>query len=224
MARDMAGEKLASFIDYTLLKPEATEKDIGDLCRNAKQYGFFSVCVNPFYVELSAELLRDSDVMVCAVVGFPLGAATPEIKALEAKTALEDGAGEIDMVINIGALKSGDFGSVKKDIEGVVTEARKRKAIVKVILETGLLTAVEIAKACELCEQTGADFVKTSTGLGPRGASVEDVKLMKKSCRLKVKASGGIHSLGQVLAMIEVGADRIGTSTGAAILDEFREG
>jgi len=217
----MTREELACLVDHTLLKPEATEADIKKLCREAGQYKFFSVCVNPSYVKLASKLLRGSGVKVCTVVGFPLGANATEVKIFEAQKGLEDGASEVDMVANIGALRGGNFDLAGKDIMGVAEAAKEWGAVVKVILETGLLSDGEIAEACKVCEWAGADFVKTSTGFGPRGASVEDVRLIKRSCRLKVKASGGIRNLEQFLAMIEAGADRIGTSAGVAIISEF---
>jgi deoxyribose-phosphate aldolase len=213
--------KLAKFIDHTLLKPEATSEQIEALCKEAKEYGFASVCINPCRVKLASELLRDTDVKVCTVVGFPLGATTPEVKAFEAKNAVENGASEVDMVMNIGAMKEKDYDLVEKDIRAVV-EAVAGKAVVKVILENCLLEKDEIKKACEICVKAGADFVKTSTGFNKSGATVEDVKLMKEAVKDKagVKAAGGIRDMVTARAMIEAGASRLGTSSSIKIISE----
>lgn len=210
---------IASYIDHTLLKPESTESQVVQLCQEAAEYKFASVCVNPAWVETAAAELADSGVKVCTVIGFPLGASTSETKAFETTDAILKGAGEIDMVVNIGALKSGNTDHVKKDIEAVVNAA-KGKAIVKVILETCLLTDEEKVTASRLSKEAGADFVKTSTGFSTAGATVEDVKLMRQTVGpdLGVKASGGVRSLEDVEAMIEAGATRIGASSGVKIM------
>ncbi|MBU0904393.1 MAG: deoxyribose-phosphate aldolase [Planococcaceae bacterium] len=212
-------KNIASMIDHTLLKQDATKQQIEKLCAEAKEYVFASVCVNPTWVKTSAELLTGTPVKVCTVIGFPLGASTPETKAFETKDAIQNGAGEIDMVLNVGALKSEDLALVKRDIEAVV-EAAKGKAIVKVILETCLLTKEEIKVASQLSKDAGADFVKTSTGFSTGGATVEDVKLMREVVGpdLGVKASGAVRSLEDVEKMIEAGATRIGASSGVQIV------
>ncbi|MDN3438115.1 deoxyribose-phosphate aldolase [Planococcus sp. APC 3900] len=210
---------IASYIDHTLLKPESTESQVIQLCKEAAEFKFASVCVNPTWVETAAAELAGTEVKVCTVIGFPLGASTPETKAFETTDAISKGAGEIDMVLNVGALKSGNTDHVKKDIEAVVNAA-KGKAIVKVILETCLLTDEEKAAASQLSKEAGADFVKTSTGFSTGGATVEDVKLMRETVGpdLGVKASGGVRSLEDVQAMIEAGATRIGASSGVKIM------
>jgi deoxyribose-phosphate aldolase len=210
-------------IDHTLLKPEATEEQIRVLCEEAKEHGFASVCVNPYWVKQAAEWLKGSNVKVCTVVGFPLGATTKEAKAFEAKNAIENGAEEIDMVLNIGALKSGDFQTVEEDIRAVVETAGG--AVVKVILETGLLSDEEIVKACELSKVAGAHFVKTSTGFGKGGATVEAVRLMRETVgtEMGVKASGGIRNAEMALQMVEAGANRIGASASVAIVSGGEE-
>lgn len=211
-------------IDHTLLKPESTEEQIDKLLEEAKEYNFFSVCVNPVWVKKCAESLKDSDVKVCTVIGFPLGANTKETKAFETKNALENGADEIDMVINIGLLKSKKFDAVKEEIEELANICHNEGAILKVILENCLLTKEEIVKACELSDEAGADFVKTSTGFSTSGADSSDVALMKKSVsdRVKVKASGGIRDYKKSLEMIENGADRLGVSAGVNIYKESK--
>jgi deoxyribose-phosphate aldolase len=210
----------ARMIDHTLLKPEATKEQIVKLAEEAKTYHFASVCVNPTWVKTAYEILKDTDVKVCTVIGFPLGATTPEVKAFETKNAIENGASEVDMVINIGALKSGDDELVEKDIRAVV-EAAKGKALVKVIIETCLLTDEEKVRACELAVKAGADFVKTSTGFSTGGATVKDVALMRKTVgpNVGVKASGGIRSADDLLAMEKAGANRIGASAGVQIIN-----
>jgi deoxyribose-phosphate aldolase len=216
-------EKLAKLIDHTLLKPDATKDDIKRLCEEAKKYGFWSVCVNPTYVPLATDILGETDVKVCSVVGFPLGANTPEVKALEAERAVNDGASEIDMVINIGALKSHDYELVKGDIRKVVERAKARRdTVVKVIIEAGLLTEDEKVLACRLVKESGADFVKTSTGFNASGATVHDVKLMRNTVgsNFGLKASGGIRTYRDATKLIEAGANRIGTSSGVAITGE----
>lgn len=209
----------AVYIDHTLLKPEATKDQIIALCEEAKKYSFASVCVNPTWVKNAAEQLKGSDVKVCTVIGFPLGANTPEVKAFETKDAIENGAQEVDMVINIGALKSGDDDIVQQDIEAVV-KAAKGKAIVKVIIETALLNDNEKRKACELSRIAGADFVKTSTGFASGGATIEDVKLMRAVVgpEMGVKASGGVRNFEDMKNMIDAGATRIGASSGVQIM------
>ena len=211
-------------IDHTLLKPESTEEQIDKLLDEAKEYNFFSVCVNPVWVKKCAESLKDSDVKVCTVIGFPLGANTKETKAFETKNALVNGADEIDMVINIGLLKSKKFDAVKEEIEELAKICHNEGAILKVILENCLLTKEEIVKACELSDEAGADFVKTSTGFSTSGADSSDVALMKKSVsdRVKVKASGGIRDYKKSLEMIENGADRLGVSAGVNIYKESK--
>ncbi|WP_339258950.1 deoxyribose-phosphate aldolase [Lysinibacillus sp. FSL K6-3209] len=209
----------ASMIDHTLLKAEATKEQIEKLCAEAKEFGFASVCVNPTWVKYCSELLQDSNVLVCTVIGFPLGANTTAVKVFEAKDAIANGAQEVDMVINIGALKDQNFELVQADIAAVV-EAAKGSAIVKVIIETCLLTEEEKVKACELSVAAGADFVKTSTGFSTGGATAEDIALMRKTVgpELGVKASGGVRSLEDMQKMVEAGATRIGASSGVAIM------
>ena len=215
---------LAQLIDHTLLKPEATREQIDRLCHEALEYRFASVCVNPTHVGRCAELLRGSDVKVCTVVGFPLGATTTAVKAYETRQAIDDGATEIDMVINVGALKSGDFDAVQADIAAVVDTAHAAGALVKVIIETALLSDEEKAAACRLAQAAGAEFVKTSTGFGPGGATVEDVALMRRVVgpEMGVKASGGVRNYTDVLAMVAAGATRIGASAGVAIVAAAR--
>lgn len=206
-------------IDHTILKPEATEAAVQKIIDEAKEYNFFSVCINPCWVAFASEQLADTDVAVCTVIGFPLGANTPEVKAYEAADAIKNGANEVDMVINIGALKSQQYDYVRQDIQGVV-DAAKGKALVKVIIETALLTDEEKVKACELAKEAGTDFVKTSTGFSTGGAKVADIRLMRETVGpdMGVKASGGVHNAEEALAMIEAGATRIGASTGVAIV------
>ena len=209
---------IASTIDHTLLKPDATVTQITQLCDEAREYGFASVCVNSGYVPLAAEQLGDSDVAVCSVVGFPLGAMSTEAKVFETEQAIRDGADEIDMVINIGCLKSGDLDAVRGDI-AAVRRASEGK-VLKVIFETALLEKDEIVTLCRICTDVGADFVKTSTGFGGGGATVEDVALMKRSVGegVQVKASGGIRDYETAKAMLEAGATRLGVSAGVAIV------
>lgn len=215
----------AKMIDHTLLKPEATKEQVKNLCEEAVQYGFHSVCVNSSFVYYCTELLKDSDVKVCTVIGFPLGAMSTAGKAAEAQAAVADGAEELDMVIHVGMIKSGDWDYVKQDIASVV-EAAGDKAVVKVILETCLLTDEEKRKACMICKEAGASFVKTSTGFSNGGATVKDVALMREAVGsdMGVKASGGIRSFQDARAMVEAGADRIGASSGIAIIREQKEG
>lgn len=213
-------QNIASMIDHTLLKANATKGEITKLVEEAKQYSFASVCVNPTWVKTAAELLADTpEVKVCTVIGFPLGASTTETKVFETKNAIENGAKEVDMVINIGAVKDNQNDFVESDIRAVV-EAAKGKAITKVIIETCLLTDEEKVRACELAVKAGADFVKTSTGFSTGGATAADIQLMRKTVGpdLGVKASGGVRSREDALAMIEAGATRIGASSGIAIV------
>lgn len=215
---------LAKMIDHTSVKPTATEGEVVKLCEEAKKYRFGSVCVNPTYVSLATRLLKGTDVKVCSSVGFPFGVTLPEVKAFEARRAVENGACEIDMVINIGALKSRDYETVKRDIEAVVDVKRyQNDVIVKAIIETGCLTTEEKVMACKLAKEARADFVKTSTGFIKGGATVEDVRLMRETVGedMGVKAAGGIRTFEQALAMIEAGANRIGTSAGVAIIEGF---
>ncbi len=211
-------KEIAKYIDHTLLKPDANIKDIEKLCNEADNYNFVSVCVNPHYIKYCAEKLKDSAVKVVSVIGFPLGANTTEIKKAEVIQAVKDGADELDMVINIGSLKSGDYENVFRDIKSVVEIAEGK--CVKVIIETCLLTESEKIKACKLSKKAGANFVKTSTGFSSNGATIEDVKLMKKVVgeKMQVKASGGIHSYEEAIAMIEAGASRLGASAGVKIV------
>ena len=211
--------KLTSLIDHTLLKADAREEQVTTLVEEAKEYKFASVCVNPTWVKKCAEMLKDTpEVKVCTVIGFPLGANTPEVKAFETKNAIENGADEVDMVINIGAMKDGRYDEVEADIKAVV-DAAKGKALVKVIIETCLLTKEEIEKACQLAVSAGTDYVKTSTGFSTGGATVEDIALMRKTvgAEIGVKASGGVRSLEDAKAMTEAGATRIGASSGVSI-------
>lgn len=215
---------IARYIDHTLLKADATQDQIAQLCYEARTHHFASVCVNPTHVRLCAQLLKGSDVKVCTVIGFPLGATAAPVKAYETQQAIRDGATEIDMVINVGALKSRDYKAVHEDIAAVVSTAHAANALVKVIIETALLTDEEKVIACQLSKTAGADFVKTSTGFGPGGATVEDVALMRRVVGpdLGVKASGGVRNYADTQAMIAAGATRIGASAGVAILSEAR--
>jgi len=224
MAKEWTKATIAKTIDHTMLKAIATADQIKELCVEARKYGFASVCVNPTWVPLCAKELSGSGVKVCTVIGFPLGANRSETKAFEAKLAVEQGAQEVDMVINIGLAKAGDFRGVEDDIHAVV-DAVKGKALVKVIIETCYLTDAEKVKVCQAAESAGANFVKTSTGFGTGGANPEDVKLMKKTVgdRLSVKASGGIRSYHDAILMLDAGADRIGASSGVAIVSELPE-
>jgi deoxyribose-phosphate aldolase len=214
--------QLASMIDHTLLKPEATTVQIEQLCDQARRFSFASVCVNPTRVKLCARLLQGSPVRVCAVVGFPLGANLPEIKAFETEQAIRDGATEIDMVINIGALKDKDTLLVARDIATVVSAAHAAGALVKVIIEAALLTDEDKVTACRLAKDAKADYVKTSTGLGPGGATEHDVALMRQTVgpEMGVKAAGGIRTLQDAQKMIEAGATRLGASASVKIMAE----
>ncbi|MCX7695775.1 MAG: deoxyribose-phosphate aldolase [Caloramator sp.] len=217
-------EYVASIIDHTILKAETTPEDVRKVCREAKENNFASVCINPCYVKLAAEELKGTNVKVCTVIGFPLGANSSDVKAYETKKAIEDGAQEVDMVINIGMLKAKEFDYVKKDIEAVVNAA-KGKALVKVIIETCLLTDEEKEIACKLSVEAGADFVKTSTGFSKWGAKEEDVRLMRSVVGNEkgVKASGGVHSFEDAVRMIEAGANRIGASSSLKIIGKSNE-
>jgi len=214
-------KELAKIIDSTNVKAIATKSEIEKLCKEAAQYDFRCAVVNPVYVKFAAKLLKGSNVKVCSTVGFPFGVSLPETKALEAIKAVEDGAEELDMVINLSALKSGDYDFVKRDIAAVVDVKRfSKEIIVKVIIETAYLTRDEKIIACKLAKEAGADFVKTSTGLFGKGATVEDVRLMRQTIgrNMGVKAAGGIRTYADAIAMIEAGANRIGTSTAVAII------
>jgi len=215
---------IARLIDHTLLKPDASRADITKLCEEARRFGFASVCVNPWYVPLAAELLRGSDVKVCTVAGFPLGATLPQVKILEAEQSIKLGAQEIDMVINIGALKSGQDDVVEADIRGVVDACHRGGAICKVIFETALLTLEEKVRASVASKKAGADFVKTSTGFSTAGATAEDVQLMRciVGSEMGVKAAGGIRSLDDLRKMVSAGATRIGASASVRILEQAR--
>ncbi|MCX7875822.1 MAG: deoxyribose-phosphate aldolase [Melioribacteraceae bacterium] len=217
---DKIDQNIARMIDHTLLKPEATADEIIKLCNEAKQYNFASVCVNPCYVPLCADLLKGTKVKVCTVIGFPLGATTTEVKRFEAEQAIQNGAQEIDMVINIGMLKQGNYDYVFNDINQVVLAAKKYRVLTKVILETSLLTDEEKVKACMLSKNAKADFVKTSTGFSKGGATAGDIALMRYvvGSSMGVKASGGVRTAEDAKAMIESGADRIGASASVKIV------
>lgn len=218
----MTGGEVAKLIDYTLIRPEATRQNIETLCREALEFEFANVCINPVWVTLAAPLLHGSGVGVCAVVAFPLGATTADVKAYEARRAIAGGAHEIDMVINIGALKSGERDAVLSDIEGVTAACREKAAVSKVIIETALLTDEEKTAACMLAKTAGADFVKTSTGLGTGGATAADVRLIRRVVgpAMGIKAAGGIRDLMAVKAMMAAGATRIGTSAAVQIMQQ----
>jgi deoxyribose-phosphate aldolase len=211
---------IAKYIDHTLLKPDATKESILEIVNEAKEYEFASVCVNPHWVSLCYSELKDTPVKVCTVIGFPLGATSTAAKVFETKQAIQDGATEVDMVINVGELKSNNDEFVKKDIQAVVNAA-KGQALTKVIIETSLLTEDEKVRACQLAKEAGADFVKTSTGFSGGGATVEDIELMRKTIgpEMGVKASGGVRGLESAEAMINAGATRIGASSGIAIVN-----
>jgi deoxyribose-phosphate aldolase len=219
---NLYSREIARTIDHTLLKAEATREQIEVLCAEARQHGFATVCVNPAWVPLCSELLRGSETGVCTVVGFPLGATLPEVKAYEASRVVAEGASEVDMVLNIGALKSGDYRLCEKDVRSVVEASHRGGAIVKVIIEAALLTDDEKVKACVVSKSGGADFVKTSTGFGPGGATAADVALMRRVVGpgMGVKAAGGVRDLESAQAMLEAGADRIGASVGVKIVQE----
>lgn len=216
--------ELNKLIDHTLLKPEATYQEIEKLCREAEEYDFAAVCVNPVHVRQTAKLLQKTGVKVCTVIGFPLGASVPLIKAFEVREAIANGAAEVDMVMNIGALKSGDYDLVFRDIKAVV-DAAAGQALTKVIIEACLLTDEEKVKACLLAKEAGADFVKTSTGFNKGGATVADVALMRKVVgpAMGVKAAGGIRDRRTAEEMVRAGANRLGTSSGVAIMKEIKD-
>jgi deoxyribose-phosphate aldolase len=216
-----ADGSLSHLIDHTLLRPDATRDEIAQLCYEARKHGFASVCVNPSHVKLCADLLKGSDVLTCTVVGFPLGATSTEAKTFEAQKAVRDGAKEVDMVINVGALKSRDYELVEHDIASVATAVHAGGAILKVIIEAALLTDDEKVAASQLAKVAGADFVKTSTGFGPGGATAEDVALMRRVVgpKIGVKASGGIRTRADVQKMVEAGASRIGASASVKIVE-----
>jgi deoxyribose-phosphate aldolase len=211
---------IAKYIDHTILKPNATREQVKKICDEAKEYGFASVCINPTHVAFVANELKDSEVKTCVVVGFTLGANTTCIKVVETESVIKDGAQEVDMVVNVGAIKDGNWELVESDIKGVV-DAAKGKALVKVIIETCLLTDEEKIKTCEISKKVGADFVKTSTGFSTGGATAEDIALMRKTVgpELGVKASGGVRDFETAKAMIDAGATRIGASAGIAIVE-----
>ena len=216
--------KIAQYIDHTLLKPDATTKQIIQLCDEAKTYGFASVCINPCYAQLVSKELSGTPIKTCIVIGFPLGATTIQSKAFEAESGINNGAQEIDMVINIGALKSQNYNLVKEEIRTVLAAINGR-GLLKVIIECSLLTFDEKVRACEIATEAGADFVKTSTGFSTGGATLEDVKLMRKTVgdKVGVKASGGIRDYKTAISMIEAGANRIGASSGVKIVKESIE-
>jgi deoxyribose-phosphate aldolase len=220
------GAEIARMIDHTLLKPDATQDQIAQLCYEARKYGFAAVCVNPTYVKLCAQVLRGTPVHVCTVVGFPLGATPSEVKAFEAQEAMDDGASEVDMVINIGALKSKDYALVERDIATLARTSHAGGAILKVIIEAALLSDEEKVIACQLAKAAGADYVKTSTGFGPGGATVHDVALMRRAVgpEMGIKAAGGIHSYQEAQAMVAAGATRIGASAGVKIVQQAQSG
>lgn len=216
------GAEIARWIDHTLLRPEATSAQVKQLCEEAREHHFLTVCVNPVYVPLANGLLKDSEIGICAVIAFPLGASLPEEKTYEARRVIEYGAREVDMVVNIGALKGGAYGLVLNDVLAVSQETHERGARLKVIIESALLTRREKIIACLLLQAAGADFIKTSTGFGPGGATIEDVNLIRRvvGTGTGVKAAGGIHSYRDALAMIAAGANRLGCSAGVRILHE----
>ncbi len=216
--------QVANLIDHTLLKPDATRDQIAQLCYEARKHNFAAVCVNPTHVKLCSQLLQGSSVHVCTVVGFPLGATPPEVKAYEAQQSIDDGATEVDMVINIGALKSKDYALVEQDIATVARACHAGGALLKVIIEAALLSDEEKVIACQLAKAAGADYVKTSTGFGPGGATLHDVNLMRQAVgpELGVKAAGGIKSYEDAQAMVAAGATRIGASAGVKIVQEAK--
>jgi len=218
----MDKREIAALIDHTLLKADATPEQIKRLCQEAREYAFASVCVNPVYVKLAAEELQGSEVDVCSVIGFPLGATPTEVKLCESQQALADGADELDMVINIGALKAGEHNTVQAEIAVLAGTAHESGSLLKVIIECALLSNEEKVRACQLAQAAGADFVKTSTGFSTGGATVSDVKLMRKTVgpTVGVKAAGGIRNYADALMMIEAGANRIGASAGVRIVAE----
>jgi deoxyribose-phosphate aldolase len=217
----LANQNIAALIDHTILKPEATAEDVRRICGEAKKYGFASVCVNPCWVSLAAKELAGSPVKVCSVVGFPLGANTTAVKVAETDAAVGDGAREIDMVLNVGQLRGGATDAVRADIQAVVVAAHRGGAVVKVILETALLNDDQKRAACLLAKEAGADFVKTSTGFGPGGATAHDIALMREAVGpdMGVKAAGGIRTLADLRAMTAAGATRVGASASVAIME-----
>jgi deoxyribose-phosphate aldolase len=223
-ATGAGNEGVSGFIDHTLLKPDATQQEVETLCREAAEFHFATVCVNPAWVATAAAKLRGTGVGVCSVVGFPLGATTADVKNFETRRAIFDGATEIDMVINVGALKSGDLRTVERDIEAVTEPCRQCGVISKVIIEAALLTDEEKITACTLSKAAGADFVKTSTGFGPGGATAADVALMRRvvGAEMGVKAAGGVRDLDGLKAMVAAGATRVGASAGVKIVQESR--
>jgi len=216
-------EELARLIDHTVIRPTTRLGDVVKVCKEALHYGFAAVCVPPTFVQPASRLLRGSDVKVCTAVGFPFGFSKTEVKVFEARRALEDGAEELDMVMNLALFKSGMYRRVEEDIRAVVETAEEYGALVKVIIEACYLTDEEKRTACHIIAEAGADYVKTSTGFGPGGATVEDVRLLKEASqgRILVKAAGGIRTAEQALAMIRAGASRIGTSTGVQVVETF---
>jgi deoxyribose-phosphate aldolase len=225
LAAGGAPADIAHFIDHTMLKPDAARTDIEILCREAAKYRFATVCVNPTWVSVAHSLLSGTGVLVCSVVGFPLGATTPDVKAYETRRAIFDGAREIDMVINVGALKSGDLRLVERDIEAVVGPCRDCGVLSKVIIEAALLSDDEKVTACTLAKAAGADYVKTSTGFGPGGATAADVALMRRvvGAEMGVKAAGGVRDLSGLKAMVAAGASRVGASAGVKIVQEAKK-
>ena len=211
---------IASLIDHTILKPQATEENVKTICEEALKFGFCSVCINPYWIPTASKLLKESNVKICTVIGFPLGANSSAVKVLETSQAIKEGADEVDMVINVGALKSGDLNSVKNDIQGVAQVASDANVVSKVILETCLLSNEEIETACKIAQEAGADFVKTSTGFSSGGATVETISLMRKTVgnSMGVKASGGVRSLEDLVNMVKAGATRVGASSGVQIM------
>ncbi len=221
----MDAEALARMIDHTLLKPEATPKQVIRLCEEARTYRFAAVCVNPVYVRLAVRMLEDTEIAICSVVGFPLGATMPSVKRYEAEQVLQEGATEVDMVLQIGALKAGDDEMVRDEIAAIAELCHAHRALCKVIIEAALLTDEEKIRACRLAQAAGADFVKTSTGFGPGGATVHDVALMRRTVgpQMGVKAAGGIRDYTTAQAMIAAGATRLGASAGVQIVREARK-
>ncbi len=217
---------VAGLIDHTLLKPDASRRDIETLCREAAEFGFATVCINPYWVRTAVKLLQGNRSAVCTVVGFPLGATTADVKHYETRRAIFDGAAEIDMVINVGALKSGDLHAVERDIEAVTSACRDAGVISKVIIEAAYLTNDEKVTACTISKAAGADFVKTSTGFGPGGATAEDVALMRRvvGVEMGVKAAGGVRDFAGLEAMVAAGATRIGASAGVRIVQQSKGG
>ncbi len=224
-SKTITPEQLAKVIDHSLLKPELTEADVITGCQLADQYHTATVCVKPCHVKLAAEVLKDSDVVVSTVVGFPHGSNLTAVKVAEATLAMDDGAKELDMVLNIGQLRSGKLDDVRKDIQAVCEAAHARGAKVKVILENAYLSDEEKVSACKLCEEAGADWVKTSTGFSPSGATLEDLRLMRSTVseKVQVKAAGSVRTLDAILEVIDVGCTRCGATATAVILDEFKQ-